>query len=226
MCGEYGDNSKRPHYHAIIFGHSFNDSYYKFVDTPSRGEFGLPGRVSEYHPSRILEDCWPFGHVQCGRLNDNRIMYVAGYVLKPGLDDDMDFHDSVALEHATGFKSRNYVRWSRRPGIGGNWIDRFASSVYRYDGKDFEHGDLDRVVSAVVWNRKLVPFACRYFDDRLALQDPAKYDKLKAFRSYVGCLPETKLAHSVALRERELVGLRNRLEVLAKKVANRKRDVT
>lgn len=240
MCGEYGDNTKRPHYHAIIFGHDFySTDVVSFTDRCFQpGKLVIKSlarhrneRNFTRHSIDVLRDAWsldgvPIGHVKCGRLNENRIMYVAGYVLKPGIDDDMDIHDSVVLEHFTGFRSRNYVKWSRCPGLGGNWLDKFHESVYRYEGKDFEFGtELDRVVSAVVWNRKLVPFACRYFDERLALLNPRKYDKLKVFRTEVGSLKGT-LARSVRLREFELVGLKNKLEVLAKKVASRKRDFT
>lgn len=216
MCGEYGDNTKRPHYHAIIFGHDFLDCEYN-----SDGS---------WCPSRVLQDCWPYGHVQVSRLNDNRIMYVAGYVLKPGLDD-ISHSDAVRIERSTGYKPRNYVKWSRRPGLGSAWIERFMDSVYRPSGKHFYKDsfgcahELDRVLSSVIWNGKLVPFACRFFDDRFALHNPRLYDKLKAFRKEVGSLSGTVM-RSGALMESELIGLKNKLEVLARRVASRKRDLS
>lgn len=237
MCGEYGDHTKRPHYHAIVFGHNFVDGKcgeYSWSLSRKGIVRTLVKKRKEkkykQHPIEVLQEAWsvdgkPLGFVKCGRVNDNRLMYVAGYVLKPGLEDDLQ-PDAIAVEKMSGYKLRNYVKWSRRPGLGGNWIDKFASTVYRYDGVDFENAPLlKRVVSAVVWNGKLVPFACRYFDDRLALQDEVKYDRLKAFRSEVGSLKET-VARNARLREAELVGLMNKLEVLAKKVADRKRDLS
>lgn len=56
-CGEYGDNFKRPHYHAIVFGLS-----------PSE----LP----------LLQREWPFGFVMLESVNVQRIKYVCGYVEK------------------------------------------------------------------------------------------------------------------------------------------------
>lgn len=195
MCGEYGENTHRPHYHAIIFGRQFLDSYFD-----DRGC---------WHGSKLLEECWPYGHVTVSRCNDNRIMYVAGYLLK-------DSDDYPA-----------YVRWSRRPGLGAAWFDKFWSSVYRRDGHDFDV-DADRVVSAVIWHNKLTPFACRYFDQRLALHDERLFDMLKSYRQAqvgAGNLLDIHLSHSSLVEDFLLKGLKNRVELYNKKLASRTRDL-
>lgn len=53
-CGEYGSRSKRPHYHAIIFG----------VDVDS------------------IRDNWKAGHVQFGTVSHASIRYVTNYLCK------------------------------------------------------------------------------------------------------------------------------------------------
>lgn len=57
FCGEYGENTHRPHYHAILFGVDLDDAQH-------------------------VADCWSFGLVHCGECNSDTIQYVAGYCLK------------------------------------------------------------------------------------------------------------------------------------------------
>lgn len=58
-CGEYGDITKRPHYHAIIFGLSL-----KLDD------------------QLIIRDSWNLGHVEFGIAEPASIRYVAQYIDK------------------------------------------------------------------------------------------------------------------------------------------------
>lgn len=53
-CGEYGGNTQRPHYHAIIFGATQNQ----------------------------VNSAWPFGGVYHGTVTDASITYVTKYLLK------------------------------------------------------------------------------------------------------------------------------------------------
>lgn len=64
-CGEYGEKSQRPHYHAIIFG------------------------VGD-EASEAVAKCWPYGMVACGECNAHSIQYVAGYCLKKLVDPKKD----------------------------------------------------------------------------------------------------------------------------------------
>lgn len=57
--GEYGDQTARPHYHAIIFGLGCSEE-----DT------------------KIYQDNWPFGFVYTGTVTYQSARYVAEYVLK------------------------------------------------------------------------------------------------------------------------------------------------
>lgn len=63
LCGEYGDKTFRPHYHAALFGVSVLDHH--FVDK-----------------------AWGLGFVQLGELNATTAMYIAGYVCKKMTDKE------------------------------------------------------------------------------------------------------------------------------------------
>lgn len=190
MCGEYGETTGRPHYHAILFGHHFSDCYFDSSGC--------------WHGSRVLEECWPFGHVQVSLCNDNRLMYVAGYVIKISPQD----------------LPPSYARWSRCPGLGAKWFDKFWRDVFACEGFDFDIG-LHVITSAVIWHGKLVPFACRYFDNLLSLKDAELYARLKAFRTEkVGSSPvrDTKLAYDAFCRKLEI--LRRRLDLKKRDLQN------
>lgn len=69
MCGEYGSQTLRPHYHVVVFGHRFVDGFI---------------RDNCWIASRVLSECWPFGNITVDDVNINRLAYVAGYVAKDG----------------------------------------------------------------------------------------------------------------------------------------------
>lgn len=87
-CGEYGDISWRPHYHLALFG---------------------------VHPgeSELVAECWPFGMVDLGEVNNDSAQYIAGYVTKKltSLKDD-----DVAIK--LGGLTPEFARMSLRPGLG------------------------------------------------------------------------------------------------------------
>lgn len=73
--GEYGSNTRRPHYHAIIFGEDFLGGAYTISDT-------LKGNA-------FLESLWKEGMCSVGSVTMASCCYVAGYVNKKVGDMDM-----------------------------------------------------------------------------------------------------------------------------------------
>lgn len=68
--GEYGSKTKRPHYHAIIFGW--------YPDDVKNGV------------SKLLEKLWPFGFSYVDECNFNTCQYVARYTTKKIYHKDID----------------------------------------------------------------------------------------------------------------------------------------
>jgi hypothetical protein len=68
-CGEYGDQSNRPHYHLIVIG-------------------WMPELTNCYRPdgrhvvSRDIERLWRYGHNTVGTVTKDSIQYVVGYIRK------------------------------------------------------------------------------------------------------------------------------------------------
>lgn len=116
-CGEYGSQNLRPHHHAIIFGYRFPD-----LD-PYTFHHG-----SLLYRSKILEELWPFGFSTVGDVTFESCAYVARYVTKKLHDFEL------------GDRIPEYLTMSRKPGIGGLWIDRYLSDVYARDRVIVRHG--------------------------------------------------------------------------------------
>ena len=72
MCGEYGAQLGRPHFHYLIFGYEFSDK--KFHKTSSSGE--------KLYTSETLNRLWPYGHAWIGDVTYESCAYVAAYVMK------------------------------------------------------------------------------------------------------------------------------------------------
>lgn len=113
-CGEYGDQFQRPHYHAALFGYS--------------SCFGGPLRngVCECPQCLGVRETWGFGHVFVGRLEPRSARYIARYTLKK-----MTSKTDVRLEG----RYPEFMRSSRRPGIGVDAMWDVASVLLRYPTK-------------------------------------------------------------------------------------------
>ncbi len=71
MCGEYGDKTFRPHYHAIIFGWVPGDQKYR---TTRKG--------IRVYKSKNLKKLWGLGRIEVGNVTFKSAGYVARYILK------------------------------------------------------------------------------------------------------------------------------------------------
>lgn len=74
LCGEYGEKTKRPHYHAVLFGTDLRGGAYNIDDRL----YGNP----------ILDAIWGHGQAAIGNFEMSSACYVAGYVNKKLSDLD------------------------------------------------------------------------------------------------------------------------------------------
>lgn len=117
-CGEYGDLNNRPHYHALLFNHDFEDKIHFKTH-----------KEQKYYSSDILDQLWSdpktkknMGFSVIGDLTFDSAAYVARYCLKKITGKNAD-------EHYQG-RVPEYATMSRRPGIGQGWLKKFKSDVY------------------------------------------------------------------------------------------------
>ncbi|AXQ66003.1 MAG: replication initiator protein [Microviridae sp.] len=124
-CGEYGEKLRRPHHHACIFNHQFED---KKLWTVRRG-------VKLYR-SPSLEKIWKHGYSSIGDVNFQTAAYCARYIMKK-------INGPLALEHYNTFDKTTgeifkelvpeYITMSRCPGIAKEWFKKWSSDVYPSD---------------------------------------------------------------------------------------------
>lgn len=113
-CGEYGETTHRPHYHAIIFGWEPDDKVL----------FNVVNGVRVF-TSEKLEKIWGNGFITVGDVTFESAAYVARYVLKKITGDKAAAHYNGRLPE--------YVTMSRRPGIAFDWFQKYWSDVYPHD---------------------------------------------------------------------------------------------
>lgn len=126
-CGEYGSQLNRPHYHAIIFGHSFGDKY----------QFGVnPKTKDKYYRSERLEKLWPFGYSTIGDVTFQSCAYVARYVMKKQTGKKAEQHYQI-VDSETGELYKDlqpeYSTCSLKPAIGKGWFEKYESDVFPDD---------------------------------------------------------------------------------------------
>lgn len=154
MCGEYGDESMRPHYHVCVFGARFPDAYFqKKVGS------------NAYFSSPTLSKLWPYGFPLFSDVTPKSAAYVAGYVDKKLERSQEQFKEAGLMPE--------YVRMSN--GLGLDYFNLFSDQLYRRcsDGSPF--------IETFSIGDSYVP-APPYFDQKLQLLDPEFFGKLKSAR--------------------------------------------
>lgn len=227
MCGEYGEHTKRPHFHICFFGVDFTEKHLEGVNVdPLDRSSVLPvvdRRAGRWYndgshcDSPFVAECWPFGQIQCRSLNDNAIAYTAGYQLK--LDGELGDEDYEADPEV---KLHNYVKWSRRPGLGFAYMQKYPS-LFRLQHERCSDGfDVPSICPSIIYGGKQVYFDGRYFKTKLQLTDPAKYERMRTLsegRVFLKAIHNTYCDDMV-----KASNLKNRAELLSLQLARKSRD--
>nr|QJB20244.1 MAG: replication initiator protein [Microvirus sp.] len=113
-CGEYGETTNRPHYHAILFDYDFSDR--KFL---KMSETDMP-----IDTSQKLDDAWQLGDCYIGSVTFESAAYCARYVMKKLTGQRKSEYGSLEPEYATQ---------SRKPGIGKPWLNKWKCDTFPND---------------------------------------------------------------------------------------------
>lgn len=145
-CGEYGDHTARPHYHLLVFG----------LPVPDIKLHSVSSAGFDIFTSDFLNSIWKKGFVTLGEVTYQSAAYTARYCQKKAGKDLPDYD-------ALGIK-KEFVRMSRRPGIGGLYYAQNADEIARTDKIYLPEGKISS--------------SFRYFD-RLAERDGRSLDLIK-----------------------------------------------
>lgn len=120
-AGEYGGETGRPHFHAIMFNLAVPD---------------LRPLTRDLMTSEVLDRLWSKGNVVIGSVNSRTAAYVAGYNLEKihGVDaaERYEVVDTRTGE-VLGCRRRELVVMSRRPGIGAWFFQRYGADMFPGD---------------------------------------------------------------------------------------------
>lgn len=158
-CGEYGDITKRPHYHLIIFGYQFDDlKFYK------------NDKLNTLYTSEKLQALWHYGFAPVGSCTNESISYVARYTTKKITEEKNKRYNTRQLldDKARQYRIPPFVRMSTRPAIGKEWaLANVTDNLY----------ESDTVVIIDKETVKEVPIP-RYFNKLFKATNEDKYDSI------------------------------------------------
>lgn len=160
MCGEYGESSRRPHYHACLFGLRFPDqAFYK------KGKDGSP-----IYTSASLQQLWPMGFCTVGAVTFESAAYCARYVMKKVTGPTAAAHYQVIVPETGELVQLvpEYVAMSLKPAIAKGWYSDFSEDVYPDD-------------FVVIRGKKMKP--PKYYDRLHDLEDPIAHADIKEERA-------------------------------------------
>jgi len=103
-CGEYGETTQRPHYHAVIFNCDFHDKRRHYITDQGH----------QVYTSDLLAKLWKFGHSEFGYATPATIGYLYKYILKKKSAAERKkplIINGKQVEH-------EFIEASRNPGIG------------------------------------------------------------------------------------------------------------
>lgn len=159
LCGEYGDDLLRPHYHMILFGCDFSDKR-----THSKGSQG-----DQMYISKLLDEIWGHGHCFIGSVTEQSCGYVSRYIMKK-INGDMAEDHYRRINPITGEfidLQPEYNAMSLKPGIGLDFYEKYKSDFYPRDN--------------ACMKGKLFPVP-KYYDRQLEKSDPDLLAELKEAR--------------------------------------------
>lgn len=119
VTGEYGDKTKRPHWHAILFNYQPRDA--EHARKTEQGD--------QVFTSATLEKTWGFGRTEFGSVTFKSAGYCARYAAKKlghGLDGQHDYEPISK-------KSSKYA-------IGKTWLEKFWPDVFSHGHIVLENG--------------------------------------------------------------------------------------
>jgi len=123
-CGEYGTQTFRPHFHAILFNLDFAD---KYIWRNNRGH--------TLYRSSTLESIWTYGQCEIGNVTFASAKYVASYI-KQKITGDLAKEYYKRVDPYTGeiyHLVPPFNLMSLKPGIGSQWFYQYQSDVFPHD---------------------------------------------------------------------------------------------
>ncbi|AXH73038.1 MAG: replication initiator protein [Microviridae sp.] len=173
LGAEYGDENRRPHYHALLFNCEFRDK--RFISENARGE--------PLFTSAELSELWPHGFNSIGAVTFDSAVYCAKYAMKK-LNVSENSSDAAVAAYEARYvvydadgivyqRDPEFAVMSRRPGIGAGYYEKYGNEVRAHD-------------TVIVNGREVRP--PRFYDTRSERVDADGFARLKKKRKRMAVL--------------------------------------
>lgn len=188
MSGEYGSQTFRPHYHAILFGLHLDDLVL-YKQSP---------QGFAYYNSESLQKCWsdpetgePLGFAVAAEVTWETCAYTARYVMKKLTGKEAEFYTNFNIQP-------EFTLMSRKPGIARQYYD--------------DHPDIYKTefinVSTEKGGLKFRP--PRYFDKLYDLEHPEEMQTIKDVRQKMAAEAQKAKLQRSTLSADELLAVQER----------------
>ena len=161
-CGEYGGQTRRPHYHGIYFNLPLPLDDLTVLKVTSDGNV--------LYRSAILEKIWNKGFVTVANVNYQTCAYVARYVQKK--IKVKSNYDSIYTELG---QHPEFKRMSNQGGIGKDFYLAHKDEIY----------DLDEIIFKGSKQRVYPTKPPKYFDNLYGISNPKELEELKLKRRQI-----------------------------------------
>ena len=159
-AGEYGEQTARPHYHALLFGLAFLED---------RRPHSKNKQGDQLYTSETLDRLWGKGHCLIGNITVRSCSYVAQYAFKKinGKRSDEHYRRVDPVTGETWLLQKEFALMSTHPGIGYEHYNRYADNM-------FARG-------SVIDRGRELPIP-KYYDRLLKRDDPLRLESIKTGR--------------------------------------------
>ncbi|WNK14530.1 MAG: replication initiator protein [Microvirus sp.] len=124
VCGEYGPENQRPHYHACIFGLDFHDRIH--AGTSASGE--------KYYESETLSALWKHGRCSVQDLNTQTAGYCSRYIMTKALGETAKTaYQKISDTGELIQLAPEYAKMSLKPGLGQWWYQKYQADIHKKD---------------------------------------------------------------------------------------------
>lgn len=190
VCGEYGEQTRRPHYHCVLFGYIPPDGkYYKQTKAGTT-----------LYTSDSLEARWQLGNTNFSVFEPAAGEYIARYITKKITGEMAQEHYQYVDESGKIWnREPEFGRSSSRPGIGAEWWKKYGEQARTFDAIGLTDGretKLPRYYNKL-WEREDPEGLAAAKKNRvLRAREKAREDK----RAIVYGLEATEAIHNAKMR--------------------------
>ena len=178
MCGEYGSQNGRPHYHLIMYNLNVEDKQRQ----------GINKKGHETFTSATIEKIWGKGRIDLQPVTYESCEYVARYVLKKqkGAEAKETYSDRGQIPE--------YTCMSRKPGIAYKYYERKKETI----------NETQKIWLQTKKTLKAVA-PPRYFDKLLEKEDFEKLQEIKQKRKELAMFKEREQRIETPLSREEIL---------------------